>query len=93
MVSFLPRDAMLLAFSPVDWRRQPGRPRITWLSTVQQDLKQHHQQQFWLRTAPRSVEDDVGVELQARNDDDDAMQAQPVPSWDVRPSVCLSVHL
>jgi len=25
-----------------DWRRQPGRPRIMWLSTVQQDLKQHH---------------------------------------------------
>jgi len=25
-----------------DWRRQLGRPRITWLSTVQQDLKQHH---------------------------------------------------
>jgi len=27
---------------PVDRRRQPGRPRIPWLSTVQQDLKQHH---------------------------------------------------
>ena len=25
-----------------DWRRQPGRSRIMWLSTVQQDLKQHH---------------------------------------------------
>jgi len=25
-----------------EWRRQLGRPRITWLSTVQQDLKQHH---------------------------------------------------
>jgi len=33
---------ILLASYPVDWRRQPGRPRITWLSTVQQDLKQHH---------------------------------------------------
>ena len=31
-----------LAFPPADWRRQLGRPRITWLSTVQQDLKQHH---------------------------------------------------
>ena len=31
-----------LASSPADWRRQLGRPRITWLSTVQQDLKQHH---------------------------------------------------
>jgi len=28
--------------SPADWRRQLGRPRITWLSTVQQDLKQHN---------------------------------------------------
>jgi len=26
---------------PADWIRQPGRPRITWLSTVQQDLKHH----------------------------------------------------
>jgi len=37
-------DAMriLLASPPADRRRQPGRPRITWLSTVQQDLKHHH---------------------------------------------------
>jgi len=33
---------ILLASPPADWKRQPGRPRITWLSTVQQDLKQHH---------------------------------------------------
>jgi len=33
---------ILLAFPPADWKRQLGRPRITWLSTVQQDLKQHH---------------------------------------------------
>ena len=33
---------ILLAYPPADWRRQLGRPRITWLSTVQQDLKQHH---------------------------------------------------
>ena len=33
---------IMLASPPADWRRQPGRPRITWLSTVQQDLKQHH---------------------------------------------------
>ena len=32
---------ILLASLPADWRRQLGRPRITWL-TVQQDLKQHH---------------------------------------------------
>jgi len=33
---------ILLASPPADWRRQLGRPRITWLSTVEQDLKQHH---------------------------------------------------
>ena len=33
---------ILLAFPPADWRRQLGRPCITWLSTVQQDSKQHH---------------------------------------------------
>jgi len=33
----------ILSASPLaDWKRQPGRPRITWLSTVQQDLKHHH---------------------------------------------------
>ena len=47
---------ILLASTPADWRRQPGRSRITWLSTVQQDLNQHHlirspKQQIWLRTA------------------------------------------
>ena len=34
--------SILLASPPADWRRQLGRPRITWLSTIQQDLKQHH---------------------------------------------------
>jgi len=29
---------ILLASPLADWRRQPDRPRITWLSTVQQDL-------------------------------------------------------
>ena len=33
---------ILLASPPADWIRQLGRPRITRLSTVQQDLKQHH---------------------------------------------------
>ena len=42
----------IVASSPADWRRQLSRPRITWLSTVQQDLKQQHlTQQIWLRTA------------------------------------------
>jgi len=33
---------ILLASPPADWRRQLGRSRITWLSTIQQDLKHHH---------------------------------------------------
>ena len=33
---------ILLASYPADWRRQLGRLHITWLSTVQQYLKQHH---------------------------------------------------
>jgi len=33
---------ILLASPPADWRRQLGRLRITWLSTIQQDLKHHH---------------------------------------------------
>jgi len=33
---------ILLASPPADCRRQPGRPYITWLSIVQQNLKQHH---------------------------------------------------
>ena len=33
---------ILLASPPVVWRRQPGHPHITWLSTIQQDMKQHH---------------------------------------------------
>ena len=32
---------ILLASAPADWRRQ-SRPRVAWLSTIQQDLKQHH---------------------------------------------------
>ena len=46
---------ILLASAPADWRRQLGRPRITWLSTIQQDLKHHHltlpEAAVWLRTA------------------------------------------
>jgi len=33
---------ILLASPPADWRSQLGRPRITWLNTIQQDLKHHH---------------------------------------------------
>jgi len=33
---------IMLASPPADWRRQLGLPHITWLSTIQQDLKHHH---------------------------------------------------
>jgi len=33
---------ILLASSLVDWRRQPERPCIMWLSAVQQHLRHHH---------------------------------------------------
>ena len=44
---------ILLASPPADWRRQLGRPRITWLNRIQQDLKQHH------LTFPEAADDPV----------------------------------
>jgi len=63
-------NADLLASPPADWRRQLSRPRITWLSTVQQDLNAPRSSTFG--SEPPSVEDDVDVwryaiELHARN--------------------------
>ena len=69
---------ILLASPTADWRRQLGRPRIMWLSNIQQDLKnttlRSQKQQIWLRTAlcggwwRRMVL--RNRELHARNDDD-----------------------
>jgi len=46
------RILLVLASRPADWRKQPGRPCITWLSTVQKDLKnttlRSPKQQIWL---------------------------------------------
>jgi len=73
---------ILLASPPADWRRKPGRPRITWLSTIQQDVKQYPPyapRSSRFGSEPPSVEDDVDVwryailELHARNDDDDGI--------------------
>jgi len=33
---------ILSALPPEDWRRPWGCPRITWLSTIQQDLRSHN---------------------------------------------------
>jgi len=33
---------ILTAPSPNNWKRPPGRPRITWLNTVQRDLRAHN---------------------------------------------------
>ena len=70
---------ILLASPPAYWRRQLGRPRITWLSTVQQDLKQQHltlPEAADLARLPSVADDDdvwryAILELHARNDDDD----------------------
>ena len=70
---------ILSTLPPGDWRRPRGRPSITWLSIIQQDLKSHisHclKQWIWHRTGLR---ESCGrrtalrnFQLQARNDDDD----------------------
>jgi len=72
---------ILLAFPPVYWRTQPGRPRITWLSNVQQDLRHHNLtlQEAVDMAQNRSVEDAVNAwryaifELHARNEHDDIL--------------------
>ena len=74
---------ILLASPPADWRRQLGRPHITWLSTVQQDLKQtppYAPRSSRFGSEPPSLEDDFDMalrnrELHARNDDDDLWQS------------------
>ena len=98
---------ILLASPPADWRRQPGHPGITWLSTVQQDLKQHHLTLPNQQISP-SVEDDVDIwryailELHARNDDKDYSPFQhhsqwtasvAVSRWDLRSSITVFVHV
>ena len=71
-------NRIMLVPPPVDWRRQLGRPRIMWLSTIQQDLNDTTlcslKQQIWLRTAfcggrcrRMALRNPV---LHARNDDD-----------------------
>jgi len=30
------------AFPPEDWKRLPGRPRITWMNTILYDLESHN---------------------------------------------------
>ena len=70
---------ILLASPPTDWRRQLGRPHITWLGTVQQDLRQHHlklpkaanlaqNRPLWRMMSMYGAMQ--SYELHARNDDD-----------------------
>jgi len=71
---------ILLASHLVDWRRQPGRPRITWFSTVQQDLRHHHltlpEAAYLAQNQPLENDDDVWcyaiLELHARKDNGEA---------------------
>ena len=70
---------ILLASPPADWRRQLGRPRITWLSTIQQDLKHRltlpeaadlaENRPLWRMMSMYGAMQ--SQELHARNDDDD----------------------
>jgi len=72
---------ILLAFPPANWRRQPGNLSITWLSTVQQDLRHRHlmlleaadlaqNRPLW-RTMSTYGATYAILELHARNDDDE----------------------
>ena len=77
---------ILLVPPSADWRRQPGRPCITRLSTTQKDLKQHH------LTLPKAADlaqnrplwrtmSTYGAaqswELHARNDDSTCQSCSP----------------
>jgi len=33
---------ILTAYPPDNWKRPPGRPRVTWLNTVQHDLRAYN---------------------------------------------------
>jgi len=33
---------ILMAAPPENWKRPPGRPRITWLHTIQRDLRTYN---------------------------------------------------
>jgi len=36
-------DAEILTAAPLEnWRRPPGHPRITWMKTIQQDMKSNN---------------------------------------------------
>ena len=72
---------IMLALPQWDWRRPPGRPRITWLSTIQHDLRCQHltlpEAVDVAQNRPLYVEVAVDarryviLELHARNDEDD----------------------
>jgi len=91
---------ILLASPLVDWRRQPRRRRIVWLSTVQQDLRHHNllspKQWIW----PRNVLCGGwcqrmalrNPELHARNDGDDNMYPLIDTSHTVMQNVILPSH-
>jgi len=74
-----------LASPPADWRRQLGRPRITWLDqhrpTGSETSPPYAPRSSRFGSEPPSVEDDVDVwryamlELHARNDNDDLLDA------------------
>jgi len=48
---------ILSTLPPEDWRRPRGCPRITWLSTIQQDLRSHN------LTLPEAMDMDLNRSL------------------------------
>jgi len=66
---------ILTALPPEDWTRPPGRPRITWMKTVLNDIESHN---LTLTEAVNMALEAAGCEwryalivVQAKNDDDD----------------------
>jgi len=52
---------ILMVPPPENWKRPPGRPRITWLNNIQEDLQPHTEQSSRCGSEPPSVEADVYV--------------------------------
>jgi len=90
------RILLAVASAPVDWRRQRARSRITWLSTIQQDLRHHHltitKAADLAQNCPlwRIIVDIwryAALELQARNDDDVENRNFFIPHLHLMPSL------
>ena len=82
---------ILTAFPPEDWKRLPGRPRITWMKTVLNDLESHNltltEAVNMAQNRPLWTLEVAGCEwhcallvMQARNDGDSHINVHSEPS-------------